>query len=519
MIRSLGSPRRFAAFAGLVAVALFLTLVARFWHPVYGFTALIQLDAPNDDLKLTAFRELPVYVYRNNGGYDGLYYAQIALAPSLRDPQLPGAIDNLSYRARRILPPAIAWFLGAGRAPWIIRIYPLLNIVAWFALAVLLWRLLAVDTLRGWIAWAGVMFSAGALVSVRLALTDLVALAILTGALYAAERNRRSTALGTLAAAALARETSLLGLAGLAERPWVSWKNIARALVALAPLAAWLAYIRWRLGPSDQGWDNLTVPGAGFVEKWQAALAATQTLGDKLLAWTTVLATLGLTAQAALVVAQPRLDDRWWRVGAAYVGLMMFLGTAVWEDHPGAAMRVLLPLTLAFNVLADRFRAPLLWLIVGNLGVFAGLLAWRDTPFATQELAVARHGNVAAIARPGAGWFPLEEHGRHRWQWTSARGSVVFEAWPRTQPVSLHLDFALRSPAPRTVILRQEDRELWRADIGATLSTHHADLDVTPGRGSVEFSTDTPGISEGPAPGARTLAFALYDLRMTVTEK
>jgi hypothetical protein len=505
--------------AALIAVAVFLTLVGRFWHPVYGFTALIQLDASNDDVKLTAFRELPVYVHRNNGGYDGLYYAQIALDPSLRDRQLPGAIDNFAYRARRILPPALAWVLGLGQAAWIIRIYPLLNVVAWFALALLLWRLLAVDTMRGWLAWAGVMFSAGALVSVRLALTDLVALAILAGALFAAERERRKTALGALAAAALARETSLLGLAGLVKRPWISWKNFVRTVIAVAPLAAWLAYLRWRVGPSDQGWDNLTVPGAGFVEKWQAAMAATQTLGDKLLAWTTVLATLGLTVQAVFIVTRPRLDDRWWRIGAAYVGLMMFLGTAVWEDYPGAAMRVLLPLTLAFNVVAHRVRAPLVWLIAGNLGVFAGLLAWRDTPFATQELAVAHTGNVAAIARPGDGWFPIEQHGRHRWQWTNARGTVVFETWPRAQSVSLQLDFALRSPTPRTVVLRQDGRELWRAEIGAVLSAHHVVLQAGPGRGTIEFSTDTPGVNEGLAPNTRALAFALYDLQLTVAEK
>ena len=70
--------------AGLAAVIAFLALIGRFWHPVYGFTALIQLDAPNDNLKIAAFREMPVYVHRDNGGYDGLYYAQIAYHPRAR---------------------------------------------------------------------------------------------------------------------------------------------------------------------------------------------------------------------------------------------------------------------------------------------------------------------------------------------------------------------------------------------------------------------------------------------------
>ncbi len=511
--------RRWTALAGLTCIALFSAMVARYWHPVFGFTALIQLDAASDDLKLDAFRELPVFVHRDTGGYDGLYYAQIALDPTLRDPQLPRAIDNLSYRARRILPSALAWTLGAGRAAWIAQIYPWLNLFAWLALAAILWRLLVVDNFRGWLAWAGVLFSAGALVSVRLALTDLIALTILSSAIFAAELGRKKTALGTLAGAVLARETSLLAAGGLLERPWISVRNILRLAAIALPFALWLGYVRWRLGPGDQGWANLTVPGAGFVEKWQSALAATQTLNDQPLAWGNVLATLGLTAQAAFIVARPRFDDRWWRVGASYVGLMLFLGTAVWEDYPGAAMRVLLPLTLAFNVLAHRVRAPLAWLIVGNLGVFAGLLAWRDAPYANHELAFARAGEVAAIARPVTGWFPSEQHGRHRWQWTSARGTIAIETWPRARAVNVQFDFALRSPTPRTVVLRENGREIWRGAVGEKLTEFHALAALAPGAATLEFSTDTPGVREAPDANARSLAFALYDLRMAVTEK
>ena len=111
-------------------LSLFALLVARFWHPVYGFTAFFQLDGSNDDLKISAFREFPVYVHRGTGGYDGLYYAQIAQDPTLRNPELPRAMDNFAYRARRILPPALAWLAGLGRPAWVIEAYALLNVVA-----------------------------------------------------------------------------------------------------------------------------------------------------------------------------------------------------------------------------------------------------------------------------------------------------------------------------------------------------------------------------------------------------
>src|SRR6266542_387218 len=98
--------------AGLAAVLLFLWLVARFWHPVYGFTRFLQLDSSNDNTKIEAFRELPVYVYRDTGGYDGLFYAQIAYDPSLASPELAPAMDSLGYRGRRVFGPLLAWALA-----------------------------------------------------------------------------------------------------------------------------------------------------------------------------------------------------------------------------------------------------------------------------------------------------------------------------------------------------------------------------------------------------------------------
>ena len=511
----LASRPRWVRAAGLGAVVLFLALIARFWHPVYGFTSLIQLDAPNDALKLTAFRELPVFVHRDTGGYDGLYYAQIAHDPTLRDPELPRAMDNFAYRARRILPPALAWLLAAGQPAWIIHTYPLINIVAWLTLAALLWSLLPVEDARGWLVWAGMMFSAGALASVRLALSDLVALTILAAAMFAAERGRPRTALGCLGTAALARETSLLAFAGLWTRPWLSAKNLGRLALAALPLALWLGYVRWRVGPADQGWANFTWPAAGLIEKWHAALTATATVGDKLLAWTTVLATLGLTLQGLFFLTRWRPDDRWWRLGFAYSALMLFLGTAVWEDFPGAAMRVLLPLNLAFNVLVHRTRAPLAWLLVGNLTVFAGFMALRDAPSDSRELAAARSGGTAAIARIGEGWFGVERHGKHAWSWCGERGTVTIESWPKTShPVQLQ--FSLRALGPRTVVLRADGREIWRTTVNATLTQHALALRIEAGTATVEFSTDTPPVPENTAPGARPIAFALYDLRLTL---
>src|SRR5260221_192223 len=186
--------------AGVAAVVLFLGLVARFWHPVYGFTAFLQLDASNDDTKIAAFRAMPVYVYRGTGGYDGLYYAQIAYHPSLTAAELRPAIDGVAYRGRRILAPLLAWMFALGNPAWIVHVYSLLNVATWLVLAAWLWRLLAVSDARGWLAWAGLVFSAGAPFRVRHAVPDPVAPTIPAGAMHAPEPRRPPRALGPLAA-------------------------------------------------------------------------------------------------------------------------------------------------------------------------------------------------------------------------------------------------------------------------------------------------------------------------------
>lgn len=56
-----------------------------------------------------------------------------------------------------------------------VRVYAGLNLAVWAGLAALLWRIFPGATWRETLAWGGVLFSAGVLHSVRLALTDLPA--------------------------------------------------------------------------------------------------------------------------------------------------------------------------------------------------------------------------------------------------------------------------------------------------------------------------------------------------------
>ena len=510
--------RNWPRLVGLATVAVFLLLVARFWHPVYGFTSFIQLDASNDDVKIAAFREHPVFVYRDTGGYDGLYYAQIAYHPLLNAPELVPAVDNLTYRARRILPSALAWTLAAGNPAWIVHVYSLLNVAAWLVLAVILWRLLAVNSFRGWVAWSGLLFSAGVLCCVRLALTDLLALTIFAGAMLAVERGRRGWALGALAASGLARETSLLGLVGLLEEPWWSRRNLARAVIAVAPLFVWVIYVGVHVRGSSDGLYNFAAPFTAYVWKLRSLVDAVKNEPERLLVATTVLATLGLSVQAVFFVVHRQPGDRWWRVGIGYTALMFCLGAPVWDGFPGAATRVLLPLSLAFNVFAHRSRASLGWLLAGNLTVFAGLLALGSLPHDNREIAAARHGDIAAVARLGEGWSNVERTLRHTWAWNgSPASSIELITWSQSnQPV--RLEFFLRSLTPRTVTIRDDHGVLWQGPVGREKTPVSVTTQLAAGHGRVEFSTPEPPVPEAASHGARSLAFALYDLHLVLPE-
>jgi len=167
-----------------------------------------------------------------------------------------------------------------------------------------------------------------------------------------------------------------------------------------------------------------------FARKWGADLVAAATSDLPWLAWTTLLATMALTAQTVFFLTRWRPDDRWWRLGAGYSMLLFFLGGAVWEGFPGAATRVLLPLNLAFNVFVHRTRAPLAWLLIGNFTVFSGLLTLNYLPNDSLEFSTRANG-TSYIGRFGDGWSGREHNWRHAWTWSAGQGQVGIEAWPK----------------------------------------------------------------------------------------
>jgi hypothetical protein len=150
----------------------------------------------------------------------------------------------------------------------------------------------------------------------------------------------------------------------------------------------------------------------------------------------------------------------------------------VWEGQPGAAARVLLPLSLAFAVRAVRQRAGLAWLLAGNLAVFSGVLALWNVPTTPRELAAGRAGGGAYLVQLGEGWFGTERDRSHAWAWSAGRGGLELKFWAPGRD-TVRVSLGLRSLAPRPLEIRQEGRVVWRGEVG-------------PRRSRSSFSCDDP---------------------------
>src|SRR5262249_35966942 len=137
--------------------ALFLRAVAGFYHPGTGFTALIGFPEA-DSSTSPALRAIPHYTYPAAASYDGQFYAQRALDPLVRDPDIDHAMDLAPFRARRILFSWTAWAFGLGRPAWILEAYALQNVVCWLALAALLARWFPLRGPRDLALWAACLF-------------------------------------------------------------------------------------------------------------------------------------------------------------------------------------------------------------------------------------------------------------------------------------------------------------------------------------------------------------------------
>lgn len=527
------SPAWIFVLVACAAFAAILATVIRVYTPGFGITKLIDIGQEFDRRGIAAYRATPKYLLPGNRwGFDGQQYAQIALDPLLRDPGIKTAIDNPPYRARRILLPWFAWLGGLGRPFWILNVYAALNLVFWIGFAILLVRLLRPFGWRGVAGLAAMLLTCGVIESMHESLTDFPAFVLMT--LAAVIGGTRGA--GVLALAGLARETNLLGLAGLWEYrpPWrtAAWRNLRLGLIATVPMVLWFVYVAWRLRmtASIDG-SNLDWPLRGIMAKlgelsvraadgsllggrWSDALCANEAVHAGL----TIVATL---TQCVYLLTHRAWRDRLWQIGALFIPVYLCIGFPAWESH-FTVTRHALPITLAFNLLlaARPRRSWIAWFVLGNCfvpyGIHLFLVEDARNPIVQPGYALA--GDLApppaVTAGFTSGWSDAEQNRYHIWRWaTHPQAEMALDnADPR--PLAAELTFTTVSVNPRDLTITARGATLWTGrltDVPRKVQTVRFAL--PPGRTIVAFATPQAPVVAS-AWDDRAFAFLLKDLQI-----
>ena len=314
-------------------------------------------------------------------GYDGQFYAQIAVDPSLRHEGLKNATyGELAYRARRIGLPLLAFCLGLGQPFWILQAYALLNFLFWILLLVTLNRYQNLNTSRGLSLAISILWPTGTLASLARSVPDLPAVAFSTWALVSRSRAASNLFIGV---AALFKETAILSF------PRVAWpetkgtshpirKLFVSALIVFGPIMAWCIYIYFHLpAETTLGARNFSFPFFGLFNKLHESVtqllnAFSHRAGMNLpFLFFELICPISLLIQSVYMVIHFRSFSNAWKTGIGFVVLFCFLGASVWEGQY-AYSRVLLPLTVSFNFMIHDQEAESsfwAWYILGNFGM------------------------------------------------------------------------------------------------------------------------------------------------------
>ena len=445
---------------------------SRFDDPFHGHSYLLQFGDARADVMLPEVREAGVFLHPNSPGYDGQYYAQMATNLDWADPEVSAALDNPSYRARRMAMPVLTHLLSGGQPGAAVELYIMLHLVTWLALAVSCIWWFDLRTWGGRAAALAVVFAPGMAEAVLRGLPDAPGLLLLGWAAWQVQRGNRWAAAGLVALATLVRETSLLGAVMLLPTSWPrgrEWgRMIGLGLLAVGPVLAWTGFVTWWMGPGNAtGNHNFAWPGAGLwgrvLELWHLPEDAWGG-GEHSLAW---LALVALLVQMAWLGWRRAWSNAWWRLGIVFVVLAFFLGRSVWEGSPGAAVRVLAPVFLAFNVLAaPRSRATWILWAVGNLGLIGTSEVIRAPAGPSYRFTDYERDPVGAPVRVKfvSGWDLAKESWQEYWRWTYDAAVLDFELVGEG-PLEMDLSFQLRSDRRRQVEIRSGNEVLWIGEV------------------------------------------------------
>ena len=305
-------------------------------------------------------------------GYDAQFSAQLAMDPFLRDPQTIAAIDYPGYRARRMAMPVVSHFLGFGNPALTLNILASLNYVFFLGLLVAVVLVIKPTSVTQWAAVAAAVLTTGCMDSLQRSLSDLPAATLIFVAV-----TFPLGALGVvlLAIAILTREISVISAVPCAiGRPLFAWNNFLRLAGVLLPGAVLVIYLfihvpGWGSGPEG----NFQLPGSAMLQRFVVSWADfLEKPNDRRLFM--LLTPICLIVQAVYFWRYRRFDSALWWSGIGFTVLLFIIGEQMWVGSL-AAPRVVLPMTIAFNVLLAKQLPPRFWIwfVAGNAGLLWGL--------------------------------------------------------------------------------------------------------------------------------------------------
>jgi len=282
-------------------------------------------------------------VTQESGGYDGQFVYRLALEPWTQQRTDYGiTLDNPAYRQQRIATPALAWAVGLLPGVSTALALLLVNVAALTVAAAFAVRL-AVALGRHPVAGLVLAVPAGMPISLGRDLTEPVAWAAVLAGLWYARQQRWPATAAALTVAVLARETSLVVVAGLVAAQL--WRLLSRDPRGNRRALAWLAVpavtaVTWQL-VLLRVWGVLPVRSGGTTSfAGQPVLRVLDTLAAGVPGPTVLTAVvtaerigvLALFGYAAVALATRRAGTTGGEAVAWALSVLMALAVAGWTS-------------------------------------------------------------------------------------------------------------------------------------------------------------------------------------------
>lgn len=329
--------------AGLVS----RLLASNDWNP----TTTIKFGEAFPEQNAYAEDLLGPIVLAPQAGHDGKFFFSQAMDPFYLSPQMHAIyLDRPTYRAQRMLYPTLAslgGLLGPTATAWGLIVVNILGMGVGTALT---GRLAVAMGLSPWFGSA-FLLNPGLLVALNIDGAEIVALAALLAGVLAAVEDRPRLAAAALSAAALARETMILGAVGLVV--YWAWQRRRVPLVMIVPFAAvaiWWLYLRLQIADGVvQDTRALAAPLQGFVGAFQRWITVPDSTVDMLMGLILLFASVAIAIRAVVRPTPLGLSV------AGFAALALILSEPVWARYFDSS-RALAPVLTAYVLLVPSRR-------------------------------------------------------------------------------------------------------------------------------------------------------------------